>query len=197
VDLTTELLDTALARALRAARRSLAGGNYPVGAVILASDARIVGVGANRALSAGLATEHAEMVAIRRARRDLAAAAPGEITLVTTGEPCLMCLGAIVQIPAIGTLVWAVGPVSAAGSAWATVRAAGYNADRLDRLRVIPEPSPRARSASAALLYRWCVARGDPRAALFADAAAEEGAPSATAAGPARTRRGATRRSSA
>jgi hypothetical protein len=92
--------------------------------------------------------------------------------LVTTGEPCLMCLGAVLQIPAIGRIVWAIGPVSPAGSAWAAILAAGYNAERLQRLRVIAEPDPAARSASAALLYRWCIDRGDPRAAMFAEAAA-------------------------
>jgi hypothetical protein len=113
------------------------------------------------------------MRAIRRARRTIAAAGDGEATLVTSGEPCLMCLGAVLQIPAIGTVAWAIGPVSPAGSAWAAIRAAGYNAERLGRLRVIAEPDPAARSASAALFYRWCIERGDPRSALFAEASAQ------------------------
>ena len=163
--------EAAMNRALGLARRSLAGGNYPVGAVVLSGDGAVVGTGANRAYAAGLPTEHAEMVAIRRARRSLGLASPGEQTVVTTGEPCLMCLGAILQTAAIGTVVWAIGPVSAAGSAWAAVQATGYGGARADGLRVIAEPSPAARSASAALLYRWCIDRSDPRAELFADAA--------------------------
>jgi tRNA(Arg) A34 adenosine deaminase TadA len=115
------------------------------------------------------------MGAIRRARAALAAAAPGELALVTTGEPCLMCLGAILQTPSIGTVVWALGPVSSAGSAIAAVRTTDYNADRLARLAVVAEPSPAARLASAQLLYRWCVDRGDPRAAMFAEAAGSIG----------------------
>jgi tRNA(adenine34) deaminase len=182
-------LDAAMRRAMAFARRSFANGSYPVGAVIVAPGSRIVGGGANRTQATGVPTDHAEMGAIRRARPALAAAAPGELTLVTTGEPCLMCVGAILQTPAIGTVVWAVGPVSPAGSAIAAVRASGYNAERLARLTVIPEPSAEARSASARLLYRWCVERGDPRAGMFA-AAAGVGSEAEPATGAARRSRG-------
>jgi tRNA(adenine34) deaminase len=170
--MTGDLLDAAFARAMRYARRSYAGGSYPVGAVILTEGGRIVGGGGNRSQSTGVPIDHAETVAIRRARPALAAAGPGTLTLVTTGEPCLMCLGAILLTPAIGTVVWAVGPVSQAGSAMAAIRAAGYNRERLAGLEVVAEPSAGARIASARLLYRWCVERNDPRAAMFADAAA-------------------------
>jgi tRNA(Arg) A34 adenosine deaminase TadA len=166
------ILEVALARALRFARRSLTGGSFPVGAVIIRADGQVVGGGGNRTQTTGLPIDHAEMVAIRRSRAALMAAKPGELTLVTTGEPCLMCLGAILQTPSIRRIVWAIGPVSPAGSAMAAVQTAGYNATRLAGLTVVPEPSARARSASARLLYRWCVERGDPRAAMFADAAA-------------------------
>jgi tRNA(Arg) A34 adenosine deaminase TadA len=165
-------MEAALARATAFARRSMANGSYPVGAVILARDGRFLGGGANRSQVTGLPIDHAEMGAIRRARTALATAAAGELILVTTGEPCLMCLGAIFQTPAIGTLVWSFGPVSPAGSALAAVRAAGYNAERLARLTVVAEPSAAARTASARLLHRWCVERNDHRAALFAEAAA-------------------------
>jgi tRNA(Arg) A34 adenosine deaminase TadA len=166
------LLDAAFARAMRYARRSYAGGSYPVGAVILTEAGRIVGGGGNRSQATGLPIDHAEMVAIRRAQPALAAAGKGTLALVTTGEPCLMCLGAILQTPAIGKVVWAVGPVSPAGSAMAAIRASGYNRERQASLQVVPEPSVAARIASARLLYRWCVERNDPRAAMFADAAA-------------------------
>jgi tRNA(adenine34) deaminase len=169
--LTPEALDAALARAMVFARRSYANGSYPVGAVIVEPGGRIVGGGGNRSQATGIPTDHAEMGAIRRARAALATAAPGELALVTTGEPCLMCLGAVLQTPSIGTLAWAIGPVSPAGSAIDAVRASGYNGERLGRLRVIAQPSDDARSAAARLLYRWCIERGDPRAAMFADAA--------------------------
>ena len=177
------LVQGALRRALAFARRSFANGSYPVGAVIVTPDGRVVGGGANRTQATGVPTDHAEMGAIRRARHALATASPGELTLVTTGEPCLMCVGAILQTPSIGTVVWAVGPDSPAGSAIAAVRASGYNAERLGRLSVMPEPSPEARSASARLLYRWCVERGDPRATMFAAAAGEGRAAPAIGAG--------------
>ena len=165
------VLDAAFARAMRYARRAYAGGSYPVGAVIVTEDGRVVGGGGNRTQTTGVPTDHAEMGAIRRARPALVAAGPGTLTLVTTGEPCLMCVGAILQTPAIGRVVWAVGPVSLAGSAMAAIRATGYNRERLASLEVIAEPSVEARIAASRLLYRWCVERSDPRAAMFADAA--------------------------
>ena len=165
---TAEALESYFGRALRLARRSYEDGSYPVGAVIVSADGRVIGSGFNRTQARQSPIHHAEIEAMERARRHLVAAAPGSVLLVTTGEPCLMCLGAILNAPAIGSLAWALGPVSPAGSALAAVRASGYNAARVDGLQVLAQPSPAARRASCELLYRWCIERADPRAAYFA-----------------------------
>ena len=71
------------------ARRS--GG--PFGAVIrLDATGEIVGVGVNLAMASGNPMLHAETVAISLAGRRLAEA--GGVTLFTSCEPCIMCLGA-------------------------------------------------------------------------------------------------------
>ncbi|MBP1635106.1 MAG: tadA 1 [Acidobacteria bacterium] len=90
--------------ALQQARRAMASGEVPVGAVVLV-DGQVVGEGFNQPIGSRDPTAHAEIVAIRAA-----AAAVGNYrltgaTLYVTVEPCLMCVGAMVHAR-IGTLVF-------------------------------------------------------------------------------------------
>lgn len=71
----------------------------PFGAVIVDGRTRsIIGVGVNLVTSLGCSVLHAEIVAIMQASErmqswDLRSA--GDLTLVTTAEPCAMCMGAV------------------------------------------------------------------------------------------------------
>jgi tRNA(Arg) A34 adenosine deaminase TadA len=112
------------------------------------------------------------MEALRLAGDRLEAPASIGSTLYSSGEPCLMCLGAVLQCPSIRGLVWAVGPVSPAGSAYAAVRRVGYNEERSGTLSVLPEPSAAHRERARGLLRSYFVGRVDPRAEWFAEAAA-------------------------
>lgn len=80
--------------AIAAARENVArrsGG--PFGAVIrLDSTGEIIAVGVNLAMASGNPVLHAETVAISLAGRRLIEA--GGVTLFTSCEPCIMCLGA-------------------------------------------------------------------------------------------------------
>jgi tRNA(adenine34) deaminase len=67
-------------------------GDFPFGAVIV-HDGQILARGCNLGRTNGDPTAHAEMVAIRRALADSGSAAGS--TLYTSGEPCAMCMGAI------------------------------------------------------------------------------------------------------
>lgn len=82
--------------ALDLARRAAEEGEVPVGAVVVI-EGRVAGRGHNRTRGAADPTAHAEIVALREAA-GLAGAArlPGSELFVTL-EPCLMCLGAMVQ----------------------------------------------------------------------------------------------------
>jgi len=113
-------------------------------------------------------TAHAEITAIRSAGSRLMPGAPGDYVLYTSGEPCLMCVGAVMLAP-ISTVVWAAGPIVASGSAYDAVRRSGYNADRFDRLEVIAEPDAALRARSRKLLHDFFVARDPARAALLED----------------------------
>ena len=86
----------AMKKALELAREALDTGEVPVGAVIL-HRGEVVGIGRNRSLEHHDMTRHAELEAIRDASQNLETPYLTECTLVVTLEPCLMCLGAIME----------------------------------------------------------------------------------------------------
>jgi len=87
--------------ALDEARR----GDYPFGAVIV-RDGEVIARGRNLGKTDGDPTAHGEMVAIRRCLADHGRAALVGSTLYTSGEPCAMCMGAIIWCH-LGRLVFA------------------------------------------------------------------------------------------
>lgn len=83
----------AMALALDLARENIAHGGGPFGALVREEPSgRIVSVGVNRVTASRNPVLHAEVVAIALAGREHWG--PGEATLFTTCEPCIMCLGA-------------------------------------------------------------------------------------------------------
>ncbi len=82
--------------ALSEARKAEAEGEVPVGAVFLV-DNKIMGRGHNSPIQLNDPTAHAEIVALRQAARNSANyRLPGSILIVTV-EPCIMCVGAMIQ----------------------------------------------------------------------------------------------------
>jgi HAD superfamily hydrolase (TIGR01549 family) len=82
--------------ALDAARAGLARGEVPIGAAIFDCDGRLLSAGHNRACEAGDITAHAAMDALRQlAARGVDLGEGG--ALVSTLEPCIMCLGAAME----------------------------------------------------------------------------------------------------
>jgi tRNA(adenine34) deaminase len=80
-------------------------GDYAFGAVIV-RDGQVLARGRNLGKTNDDPTAHGEMVAIRRFLSDHGSAALRGTTLYTSGEPCVMCMGAIVWC-GIGRLVFA------------------------------------------------------------------------------------------
>src|SRR4051794_15311151 len=98
----------AMRLALDEARVALAGGDVPVGAVVVDASGTVSGGGRNERELRQDPTAHAEIVAIREA-----AAARGDwpldgCTLVVTLEPCVMCAGGILaaRIPVVVFGAW-------------------------------------------------------------------------------------------
>jgi tRNA(adenine34) deaminase len=79
--------------------------DFPFGAVIV-RDGTVIARGRNLGRTAGDPTAHGEMVAIRRCLADHGSAALRGSTLYTSGEPCPMCMGAILWCH-MGRLVFA------------------------------------------------------------------------------------------
>jgi tRNA(adenine34) deaminase len=82
--------------ALEEARRALASGEVPIGAVVVVED-RIVARGFNQPITAIDPTAHAEMVVLRDAARLAGNYRLTQATVYVTVEPCLMCVGAMVH----------------------------------------------------------------------------------------------------
>ena len=82
--------------ALAEAGHALTAGEVPVGAVAVAAG-RIVGQGSNRTIRDCDPSGHAEIVALREAASACHNHRLTDATLYVTLEPCVMCVGAIVQ----------------------------------------------------------------------------------------------------
>jgi tRNA(Arg) A34 adenosine deaminase TadA len=80
-------------------------GDFPFGAVIV-KEGSVIARGRNLGRTAGDPTAHGEMVAIRRCMSEKGASALHGSTLYTSGEPCAMCMGAILWCN-LGRLVFA------------------------------------------------------------------------------------------
>jgi tRNA(adenine34) deaminase len=92
-------------RFMRIALDEARQGDSPFGAVIV-GDGQVIARGRNVARTTGDPTAHGEMVAIRRCLAEHGCAALRGSTLYTTGEPCAMCMGAILW-SRVGRMVFA------------------------------------------------------------------------------------------
>ena len=102
VRLDGRALAALMQRALDAAAEGMADGEVPIGAVIARGDGEIVGRGWNRLNRTGDRAAHAEIDAFRAAAGRLD---PETAILVSTLEPCVMCLGAAMET-AVDTIVY-------------------------------------------------------------------------------------------
>lgn len=92
-------------RFMRMALEEAKQADFPFGAVIV-HDGQVLARGRNLGRTNGDPTAHGEMIAIRRCLVDHGSAALRGSTLYTSGEPCAMCMGAILWCR-VGRLVFA------------------------------------------------------------------------------------------
>ncbi len=92
-------------RFMRLALDEAGKGDFPFGAVIV-REGRVIARGRNLGKTDGDPTAHGEIVAIRRCLAEHGRAAVEGSTLYTSGEPCAMCMGAILWCH-MGRLVFA------------------------------------------------------------------------------------------
>jgi len=109
-----------MGEALDQARRALAAGEVPIGAVLVIDDA-IVARGYNQPISACDPTAHAEILVLRDAARAIGNYRLTNADLYVTLEPCLMCVGALVHARVRHVIYGAAEPKT--GALVSTVRA--------------------------------------------------------------------------
>ncbi|ACV68893.1 nucleoside deaminase [Desulfohalobium retbaense] len=106
--------ETVMELALDEARAAQTHGEVPIGAVLVDPDKRVLARGGNRTITDSDPTAHAEIVALRRACQSVGNyRLPGAILAVTL-EPCLMCLGALIQARLAGVVFAARDPKAGA-----------------------------------------------------------------------------------
>lgn len=103
--LDADRLDGWMDAALAVARQNVDEGGAPIGALVVAPDGQIVARAGNRHHRTGNLADHAETVALALAGQ-LPQANTGYV-LVTTLEPCRMCLGAALEAR-FDAVVWAL-----------------------------------------------------------------------------------------
>ena len=90
--------------ALQQAREAGLRGEVPVGAVLIAGE-QLLAVAGNSPIQLFDPSAHAEILAIRRAAELLRNYRLPDTTLYVTLEPCIMCMGALIQAR-VSTLVY-------------------------------------------------------------------------------------------
>ncbi len=86
-----------MAAALKEAEKAFQEDEVPIGAVLVSSGGEVIAVDHNRTRQNNDPTAHAEILVLRKAARVLNNyRLPGTILYITI-EPCLMCVGAVIQ----------------------------------------------------------------------------------------------------
>jgi tRNA(adenine34) deaminase len=114
-------------RALELARAAAAGGEVPVGALLVRGD-EVLGEGANCPIGTHDPTAHAEIHALRAAGARVGDYRLPGTTLYVTLEPCIMCASALVHARVSRVVFGAWDPkAGAAGSLTDVFNIAGLN----------------------------------------------------------------------
>ncbi len=90
--------------ALFLAKKAELAGEIPVGALVLDLQGNILGEGKNACITTGDPTAHAEILALRQAAQVRKNYRLPETIMVCTLEPCLMCLGAMLNARIAGLI---------------------------------------------------------------------------------------------
>ena len=83
--------------AVKEAKKGWLKGEVPVGAILIDQSGNIMSRDHNRCISLNDPTAHAEILVIRRAAKRLENYRLTGTTMITTIEPCPMCMGAIMN----------------------------------------------------------------------------------------------------
>ena len=114
-------------QAMKEARKALARGEVPIGAVVV-RDGHVIARGWNQVETLKDATAHAEMIALTAAQEALGDWRLEGCTMYVTLEPCQMCAGALVQSRIDRVVIGSMNPkAGCAGSVLNLLQIAGFN----------------------------------------------------------------------
>lgn len=151
-----------LRRAVDLAAQALQRGVIPVGAVLTTPDGRVLG---EVSRPEGM-LDHAELMVLRRAEAWLKVH-PYQAVLYSALEPCLMCLGAVLNAK-VGQLVYAVR--DGERDYHAALEATEYLRYRARQFSVQMEPCLESRARMQDLLRRYWTQMGHPeKASAFSE----------------------------
>ncbi|HEX3356196.1 MAG TPA: HAD-IA family hydrolase [Tepidisphaeraceae bacterium] len=102
--LTQKIIESLMREALMVAKQGLEHGEVPIGCVIARGDGVVIARGHNELNVSQNKTAHAEMVAFSRTAGKIATDAR-DLIVVSTLEPCVMCLGASMEA-AVDTILF-------------------------------------------------------------------------------------------
>lgn len=83
--------------AFEQAEQAKSQGEVPIGAIVVDKEGKVIGAGYNRRELDEDATQHAELIAIRQACKNLDSWRLIDCSIFVTLEPCAMCAGAIIN----------------------------------------------------------------------------------------------------
>ena len=83
--------------AIKEAKRGWLDGEVPVAALLISQSGEILARDHNRCISHNDPTAHAEILVIRKVAKKVKNYRLNGITMIVTIEPCLMCMGAIIN----------------------------------------------------------------------------------------------------
>lgn len=114
-------------QALTQAKKAMKLGEVPIGCVIVYKD-KVIGRGYNRRKTDKNTLSHAELIAIKKASKNMGDWRLEECTIYITLEPCPMCAGAIVQARIPKCVVGTMNPkAGCAGSVLNLLDCSGFN----------------------------------------------------------------------
>ncbi len=102
-----------MALAMKEAEKAKEKGEVPVGAVIVLNG-KVVSRGHNTKETTDDPTAHAEILTLKKAAKKLGGWRLTDTTLYVTLEPCLMCMGAIIQARVTGLVLATMDPKAGA-----------------------------------------------------------------------------------
>ncbi|MBA2721063.1 MAG: nucleoside deaminase [Chloroflexi bacterium] len=122
-----------MGEALAEARNAIAAGERPNAAVAVVDEAMVVRAH-DRVIESNDPTAHAVVVALRETARKLGRERLADATIFTTVEPCVMCIGALLESD-VAALVFAM-PNATEGAAGSVIQLAQHP-DLQRRIRVV------------------------------------------------------------